>query len=240
MNQLWVHPSSKVEGTSGNSGAKIYQNCDVKNTVLGINTTVGDFSRLKNCCLGDHVSIQRNAMMYDVSMGKYSYTGKNFTGWNCDIGSFCSISWNVSLGGADHDYSRVTTHSFLYSGDFGLLPEAPVKIGYNRFEKKCIIEHDVWIAANAVVCRGVVIQTGAVVAAGAVVTHDVEPYTIVAGVPARPIKKRFDEETISLLLESQWWDLPDEIIRKNYYLFNSKANVEIAQQLVELHRQANK
>ncbi len=200
------------------STAKIYKDCDVRNCILGEETTVGDFSRLANCILAEHVIIQRNNMIYDAKLGRYSYTGKNATIWHSEIGAFCSLSWNVSIGGANHDYERVTTHSFLYAKDFGLLPDG--ECGYDRFDNHCIIGNDVWIAANACICRGVKVGDGAVIAAGAVVTKDVEPYTIVAGVPAKAIKKRFDDETIKRLLKIQWWKLPSDIIKNNYNLFN--------------------
>ncbi len=236
MSQLFVHETSRVSDTVGEVGSKIYQQCDVRSSRLGKYATVGDFSRLGDCRLAEHVAIQRNAMMYHVDMGRYSYTGKNFTAWHCSVGAFCSISWNVSIGGANHDYSRVTTHSFLYSQDFGLLPEEDPK-DYDRFSQPCIVENDVWIAANACICRGVKIGTGAVIAAGAVVTHDVAPYTIVTGVPARPLKKRFDDETIRLLLESRWWELDEAVIRENFHLFNSPATPEIAGKILALCKQ---
>ncbi len=239
MDTLFVHNTASVSDTTGKKGSKIYQHCDVRQSHLEEGATVGDFSRLGNCRLGPHSAIQRNAMMYHVDIGRYSYTGKNFTAWHCSIGAFCSISWNVSIGGANHDYSRITTHSFLYSKDFGLLPEDDFE-GYDRFSQPCIIGNDVWIAANACICRGVTVHTGAVIAAGAVVTHDVPPYTIVAGVPAKPLKKRFDEETIAMLLESRWWEFPKELIQKNFHLFDRTATPESAAQLLALRKTLEK
>ncbi len=233
MDNLFVHTTSRALDTTGDANSKIYQHCDVRNSHIGRNASVGDFSRLGNCRLAENVAVQRNAMMYHVDMGRYSYTGKNFTAWHCSIGAFCSISWNVSIGGANHDYSRITTHSFLYGADFGLLPHKDYA-GYDRFSTPCVIGNDVWIAANACICRGVTIHTGAVIAAGAVVTHDVPPYTIVAGVPAMPLKKRFDDETIRLLLESRWWDFPEDLIRKSFHLFDAHGTPEAARKLLAI------
>ena len=150
------------------------------------------------------------------------------------MGKFCSVSWNVSIGGADHDHSRVTTHSFLYSDEFGLKPED--EPGYDRFAEPCVVGNDVWIAANVCICRGVRIGDGAVIGAGAVVTTDVEPYTIVAGVPARVVRRRFDDRTAAMLQKSRWWDFPDSVIRENFALFNAQADVTVAEKLLELRR----
>lgn len=232
-NDFFVHESSFAENVSGEETAKIYKNCHVVNSTLKSMSTIGDNCRVGDCTLDEHVAIQRNGMMYSTKVGKFTYTGKNFTSWHCDIGAFCSISWNVSIGGANHDYKRVTTHSFLYNKDFGLLHEEPV---YDRFTDECIIGNDVWIGCNACICRGVKIGNGAVIGAGAVVTHDVEPYTVVAGVPAKVIKKRFSEEIIEILQKSNWWDLPSDVIRENVRLFGSEPTVEIAEKIYRISK----
>ena len=233
---FFVHESSQVKNVKGENTAKIYKECKAVNSYLGENVTIGDYSRVFNSNFAEHVALQRNAMVYSTDLGRYTYTGKNFTSWYSKIGAFCSISWNVSIGGANHDYNRVTTHSFLYSKDFGLFDDEP---GYDRFTDECIIGNDVWIAANACICRGVTVGDGAVIAAGAVVTHDVEPYTIVGGVPAKPIKKRFSDEIIDILKKSKWWELPVDIIKENFDLFNSNPTVEIANKILNL-KESNK
>ncbi len=230
---FFVHETSQAENVQASDTAKIYKECKVVNCSLDSNVTIGDYSRVFNSKFGENVALQRNAMVYSTDIGRYTYTGKNFTSWHSKIGTFCSISWNVSIGGANHDYNRVTTHSFLYSKDYGFFDDEP---GYDRFTDECIIGNDVWIAANACICRGVTVGDGAVIAAGAVVTHDVEPYTIVGGVPAKPIKKRFSDEVIQLLLKSKWWELPTNIIKENFELFNSFPNVEIAKKICDLKK----
>lgn len=228
---MFISKTSNVKNVEGALSSKIYNNCRVVDTTLAENSSIGDNSRVFNSSLGNFVYIQRDALMYSTNVGDYTYTGKNFTSWYSKIGKFCSISWNVSIGGANHDYERVTTHAFLYSNDYDFLNG---RTGYNRFKDECIIGNDVWIAANATVCRGVVVGNGAVIAAGAVVTKDVEPYTIVAGIPAKPIKKRFSNEVISILLKSEWWNLPPQIIKDNFELFNSKPDINISKQILEL------
>ncbi|MCR5636755.1 MAG: acetyltransferase [Clostridiales bacterium] len=229
---MFESTNTKIVNTDISNGANVYNFCDVRNSKLGKESSIGDFSRIGDSCISDNCIIQRNNMIYSSNIGRYTYTGKNCTIWHSTIGSFCSVSWNVSIGGANHDYKRITTHSFLYSNDFGLKPQD--ELGYNRFENKCIIGNDVWIAANACICRGVNIGNGAVIAAGAVVTKNVEPYAVVAGVPARKIKMRFSNEIIELLNESEWWNLPSEIIKSNYVLFNKEANFENASRILDL------
>ena len=228
---FFVHESSMVTNVAGADSSKIYRECKVVNSILGERTTIGDYSQIGDCKFAENVTIQRNAMIYSTEVGRYSYTGKNFVAWHADIGAFCSLSWNVSIGGANHDYRRATTHSFLYAPEYGIFEN---EAGYNRFTDKCSIGNDVWIAANACICRGVSIGNGAVVAAGTVVTHDVEPYTIVAGVPAKPIKKLFSNEIIQLLNESEWWKLPVDIIKENFHLFNQVQTIESAEEIYNL------
>lgn len=234
-NEFYAAPDAIVRNVTAAPTARIYKATRVENTVLGEYVTIGDYSRVGDSKLDDRSFLQRSNMVYGSHIGRYSYTGKNATIWHADIGAFCSMSWNISIGGADHDYSRLTTHTFLYDGiNFDLMPEDGT--GYDRFADPCVIGNDVWIAANACICRGVSVGTGAVIAAGAVVTRDVEPYTIAAGVPARPIRKRFPDQVIARLLDSRWWELPAQVIRAHYALFNAAPSDESLDALEELHR----
>jgi chloramphenicol O-acetyltransferase type B len=128
------------------------------------------------------------------------------------IGSFCSIGTGVSFimaGNQGHRADWVTTYPFFYAAEDGQFAEA--QDGY-RPAGDTVVGSDVWIGAEAMIMPGVQIGHGAVIGSRAVVTKGVEPYTIVGGNPARPIRKRFAEDDIARLLDMAWWDWPLERI----------------------------
>lgn len=232
----YIDKSSIVKDSILGINSKVWKNSFIKNSKIGENVSIGDFSRIENSELNEYVNIQRNNLIYDTSISRYSYTGKNFTCWHSSIGSFCSISWNVSIGGANHDYNKLTTSAFLYSNIFDLKGS---NVGYDRFDTPCTIGNDVWIGCGATICRNVKVGDGAVIAANAVVTKDVEPYSIVAGIPARHIKYRFPKNIVDALLIIKWWTFPKGIIIDNYNLFNSVPNDNTIQQLMDIRLKLN-
>lgn len=226
-----IDKSANVLNSILGESSRVWKNVVLKNSQIGRNASIGDFCRVENTKLDESVNLQRNNLIYNTHIGRYSYTGRNFTCWHSNIGSFCSISWDVSIGGANHDYTRVTTSAFLYSDIFDLKKQ---NIGYDRFNTECVIGNDVWIGCGAVICRGVKVGDGAVIAANAVVTKDVEPYAIVAGVPATKIKNRFPYTTVKALMKIRWWDFPKDIIISNYSLFNSHPTDEVINKLMNI------
>lgn len=145
-------------------------------------------------------------------IGAFSYLMGGVVDYCTSIGLYCSIAGGVRIGEPDHPVDWMSTSPFQYEAHrFGWYPSAddcsirPPQ-GDSAFRKgPVVIGNDVWIGADVVVLRGVSINDGAVVVAGAVVTRDVPPSTIVGGVPAREISKRFADVTIAELLELQWW-----------------------------------
>lgn len=164
--------------------------------------------------LGDNVRVARGSEVRgNVSIGRWTYV-EPFTFVNgAEVGSFCAIGRNVAIGGFQHPYRYPTISPRVYREILGTKyddPARPIRIG-----------NDVWIGEKAIVLEGG-IGDGAVIAAGAVVTGDVEPYSIVAGVPARIIGRRFDDSEVERLLKLKWWDWSDEEIRKRSDFFESR------------------
>lgn len=143
-------------------------------------------------------------MLVNSTMERHSFCGYDCTILNAEIGSFVSIASNVKIGGVAHPMHFVSTSPVFLSH------KDSIKAKFARHDYlpmvKTTIGHDVWIGEGAFIKAGVSIGTGAVVGMGAVVTKDVPPYAIVAGNPARAIRKRFSDEVIQSLLYTEWWN----------------------------------
>lgn len=150
-------------------------------------------------------------------IGKYSYCSYDCKFENTEIGSFCSISDKVYIGGAEHPLNWTSTSPVFQH----VKHSGPTK-RFSRFElppiKRTIIGSDVWIGHAATIKQGVNVGVGAVIGSNALVTKDVPPYAVVGGVPAKIIKYRFDEDIITALLNSEWWMMSDEELSKYAYL----------------------
>ncbi|WP_290794749.1 CatB-related O-acetyltransferase [Flavihumibacter sp. UBA7668] len=144
-------------------------------------------------------------------LGRGLYIGNTTLIYNTEsIGDFCSISSGVKIGLAAHPKHFLSTSPLFYSASRGLLQNSA---SFPNSQKKVVIGHDVLISANVLIMEGITIGTGSIIGAGAVVVKDVAPYSIVAGVPAKPIGMRFPDTIVQQLLESSWWNLPlDQIL----------------------------
>lgn len=209
-----------IVNSVADSGCKVFRYATVSNSKLNRNCIIGDMSRCTDSSLGEFAKIDRFGLIYHSAIDNYTYIGSHSMILYSTIGKFCSISWGVSIGGAEHDYNNISTHDFYYNDVYGIRPNSPLQ--YDRFAEKSLVGNDVWIGANATILRGVTIGDGAVVGANSTVTKNVPPYAIVAGSPAKIIKYRFDFSAIEKLLELKWWDLPIETIREKYSLFIGK------------------
>lgn len=148
-------------------------------------------------------------------IGEWTYGKPKILSWNdgatLKIGKFCSIADEVVIMlGGEHRADWITTYPFNI-----FFEEARHITGHPSTKGDVIIENDVWIGRNVLILSGVHIGNGAVIAARSVVTKDVDPYTIVGGNPARPLRKRFDDDLVRELLEIEWWNWPLEKIRES-------------------------
>lgn len=146
--------------------------------------------------IGDTVIWGSNNRDLPCTIGAHTYMRSGDIFHGSSIGRYCSIGQNVTIGQdpRNHPIHWVSTSPPLFAG-------------YISECTSSIIGHDVWIGHEAVIMAGIKVGHGAVIARNAVVTRDVDPYQIVGGNPARPIKYRFDEDVISELLQAKWWDM---------------------------------
>ena len=193
----------------------------INNTYISFRSS---FKRVKFC--GTNIKIYENVSLSDCLIGDYSYIGKNSIVSKAIIGKYCSIAPGFTCAFGRHPvHSFVSTHPYFYSKSFNnkLLDNKFEEYRYIDKKRKVCLEigNDVWIGENVIVLDGIKIGDGAIITAGAVVTKDVEPYTIVGGVPSKVIKKRFDSDKIDFLLKFKWWDRDKKWIDERMELFNN-------------------
>ena len=190
---------------------------------------------IKDVEFGKYTNVAHHAQIADSKIGKRTSVGRYAKVREAEIGKYCSISWDVTIGAVSHPSERITSHAFTYREQFGIC-EKDIMIP----QKKTIIGNDVWIGCNSVILSGVKVGDGAIIGAGAVVTKDVEPYSVVAGVPAHVIKYRFERNIIKKLEQMKWWDLSDEVIRQNQHLFAEKLTIDVLNEIEKLCNEKRK
>ena len=176
-----------------------------------------------------------NCKIYSSYIGFGSYISESSTFIDTRIGRFCSIGPNVLCVFGNHPTSKfVSTHPSFFSTRKQVNLTFVTEDIFSEFTKQEFTEkdysieigNDVWIGANVTILDGVVIGDGAIIAANSLVNKNVDSYNIVGGVPAKSIKKRFDEKDIDFLLHLKWWDKPVEWISKHAPFFNDITNLK--------------
>ena len=179
----------------------------LKNVITDPSITVGDYT-MYNDFVNDPVGFERNNVLYHYPINRDRLI----------IGKFCSIACGAKFlfNSANHTLSSLSTYPFpLFFEEWGLEKRNVAASWDNKGD--IVIGNDVWIGYEAVIMAGVTIGDGAIIGARAVVTKDVPPYTVAGGIPAKPIKKRYPEETIAALSELKWWNWPEERIAQNLH-----------------------
>lgn len=177
----------------------------LKNVITNPNIQVGDFT-FYNDFVNDPASFERNNVLYYYPVNHDKLI----------IGKFCSIACGAKFlfNSANHTQKSLSTYPFpIFFEEWGLDKGEIASAWDNKGD--IVVGNDVWIGYEAVILAGVTIGDGAIIGTRAVVTKDVPPYTVVGGVPAKQIKKRFPEQTVAALLQLKWWDWDEDRIERN-------------------------
>ncbi|MCV3273613.1 DapH/DapD/GlmU-related protein [Roseobacter sinensis] len=175
----------------------IHPDCEITNSRFGAYVEIGRGSRVAHSVLGD-----------------YSYCDRYADIANAQIGKFSNIAAFSRVGATDHPLHTAACHHFLYrSADYWDDAEPDEDFFAHRRSRVAHIGHDTWIGAGAMVKPAVTLGHGAVVAAGAVVTKDVDPYTIVAGTPAKILRLRQPRRVAARFIDLAWWDWSHDDLR---------------------------
>lgn len=183
----------------------------LKNVITESGIEIGDYT-MYNDFVNDPRDFEKNNVLY-----RYPINGDKLK-----VGKFCSIARGAKFlfTSANHTMHSISTYPFpIFFEEWGLDVTNITSAWDNKGD--IIIGNDVWIGYEAIVLSGVTIGDGAIIGTRAVVTKDVPPYTIVGGIPAKPIRKRFSDEVISKLLELQWWNWPENRIKENIDVIQS-------------------
>ena len=158
---------------------------------------------------GRYVEIGRATRLAHSEIGDYSYCDRWCDIANTQVGKFSNIAASVRIGATDHPMEKASLHHFHYrAGDYFDGAEDDADWFALRRSRRTVIGHDTWLGHGAQIRPEVTIGHGAVVAGGAIVTRDVAPYMIVAGIPAKPLRRRFSASIATRMEELAWWDWP--------------------------------
>ncbi|AJY45444.1 DapH/DapD/GlmU-related protein [Martelella endophytica] len=176
-------------------------------TKLSETPLIHETASVTDSTLGRYTEVSERCRIAETVMGDYSYIMQDGAVWCAEIGKFANIAASVRINATNHPVERATLHHFTYrSADYWPDGEHDADFFARRRDRKVVIGHDTWIGHGVTILPGVTVGNGAVVGAGAVVSKDVAPYTIVGGVPAKTIRRRFPEE-IGLRMDAlSWWD----------------------------------
>lgn len=201
MNQTEIYPRSGDNQT-------VY----LKSVITHQNIEVGDFT-IYNDFVNDPRDFEKNNVLYHYPINHDRLI----------IGKFCSIACGAKFifNCANHTLKSLSTYTFPLFFEEWDLPKSDVVSAWDN-KGDIVIGNDVWIGYDAIIMAGVTIGDGAIIGTRAVVTKDVEPYSIVGGVPAKEIRKRFSTDIIARLQELQWWNWDADIIRNSIKAIQNK------------------
>lgn len=200
------------------SPIEIGAHCLINNSTIKSHVSVFKNSVINYSTINDFCRISNGASITKSELGSYSYVSEGCRIANATIGKFCSIGPGVIIAGGKHPVHFLSTSPAFYSM---AKQNGTTFSDKNYFEESMptAIGNDVWIGANVYISDGIEIGNGAVIGAGAVVTKNVSPYSVIGGVPAKEIKKRFSDEKINAIEKIKWWEWDTEKLSRNIKLF---------------------
>jgi Acetyltransferase (isoleucine patch superfamily) len=166
----------------------------------------------KSSTFGRYCSLAKGTGLYRAAIGDFTYVSENTEIKEAVVGRYCSIGPDVRVGGLGrHPTHWLSTHPAFYSLR-GQTSRSYASQALYAENARTTVGNDVWIGMRVLIMDGVQIGDGAVIGAGSIVTRDVEPYAIVVGVPAKPIRKRFSDDVCQALLDLAWWNFPPDLL----------------------------
>ncbi|MDO5675516.1 MAG: DapH/DapD/GlmU-related protein [bacterium] len=188
--------------------------------VLGSEPKVAAGARISACELGRYTEVAEQAMLEESSLDDYSYVMERCDIIFADIGKFANIASEVRINPSNHPMDWVSQHHFLYRRRmYGLHIEDHAAFFNWRRRQRVHIGHDTWLGHGAIIMPGVRVGNGAAVGAGAIVTHDVPPYAIVVGAPAKVLRYRFPEAIRRAIEATGWYHWDHETLKERLHDF---------------------
>jgi phosphonate metabolism protein (transferase hexapeptide repeat family) len=187
-------PAHGTRKTTRDGTPRVHSSSQLRETKLGVFTDIAERVNLAECDVGD-----------------YSYVERHVEAIYTTIGKFCAVAAGARLNALNHPMERISQHKITYRpNEYFVYAKVDKAFREKRQNARVVIGHDVWIGHGAIVLPGISIGHGAVVAAGSVVTKNVEAYAVVAGVPAKRIKWRFEKLIRERIIALAWWDWEQE------------------------------
>lgn len=185
------------------------------------NTVIESNFIFNNVEIGHGSKIHHDAvLMPNVNLGKYNLINTNSYMSNVSTGNFVSVGRNCQIGAPEHPIDHLSTSPFIYDKNRSILNLDL----WNENYYKTKIGHDTWIGSNVIIKQGLTIGDGSIIGAGSVVTKNIEPYSIVGGVPAKLIRKRFNKEQLTYLVQNNIWEYHINDLKKLENVFENKEN----------------